>query len=136
MDDRRVLVTGANAGLGQATCLELARRGVVGTVRSEEKAALVRAAAAQAGVEADTRLLDIDDADGCAAVIHEVRPWGLVNNAGIAGLLAVLAGATVIGLLILTTVVGVTSWGRARRNAATGTVPVALASSRSAALRR
>ena len=85
MSDRRVLVTGANAGLGLATCLELARRGfqVVGTARSEDKAALVRAAAADAGVEVDTRLLDIDDAEGCAAVIDDVRPWGLVNNAGV-----------------------------------------------------
>src|SRR5687768_1215974 len=80
-----VLVTGANAGLGLATCLELARRGfdVVGTVRSDAKADLVRKAAAEAGVDVDTRLLDIDDADWCAEVVADVRPWGLVNNAGI-----------------------------------------------------
>jgi NAD(P)-dependent dehydrogenase (short-subunit alcohol dehydrogenase family) len=80
-----VLVTGANAGLGLATCLELARRGfdVVGTVRSDAKADLVRKAAAEAGVTVDTRLLDIDDADRCAEVVADVRPWGLVNNAGI-----------------------------------------------------
>jgi NAD(P)-dependent dehydrogenase (short-subunit alcohol dehydrogenase family) len=80
-----VLVTGANAGLGLATCLELARRGfsVVGTVRSDEKAELVQRAAAAADLDVATRLLDIDDAERCAAVIDEVRPWGLVNNAGI-----------------------------------------------------
>ena len=80
-----VLVTGANAGLGLATCLELAGRGfdVVGTVRSDAKADAVRKAAADAGVAVDTRVLDIDDAEGCAAVVDDVRPWGLVNNAGI-----------------------------------------------------
>lgn len=85
MAERRVLVTGANAGLGLATCLELARRGfdVVGTVRSDAKAELVHAAADEAGVRVTTALLDIDDADRCAEVVDEVRPWGLVNNAGI-----------------------------------------------------
>lgn len=85
MADRRVLVTGANAGLGLATCLDLAARGfaVVGTVRSEAKAALVQEAADDAGVHVDTVRLDVDDADRCAEVVDEVRPWGLVNNAGI-----------------------------------------------------
>jgi NAD(P)-dependent dehydrogenase (short-subunit alcohol dehydrogenase family) len=85
MAARTVLVTGANAGLGLATCLELGRRGfsVVGTVRTDEKADLVQRAAAEAGIEMTTRLLDIDDADGSAEVVDEVRPWGLVNNAGI-----------------------------------------------------
>lgn len=83
-DRKTVLVTGANAGLGLATVLEAARRGfdVVGTVRSEAKAEIVRRAAAAAEVTVRTRLLDIDDPDGCAAVIEDVRPWGLVNNAG------------------------------------------------------
>lgn len=79
-----VLVTGANSGLGLATSIEVARRGftVTGSVRSEAKAEVVAAAAAAAGVEIATVVLDVDDAERCAAVVDEVRPWGLVNNAG------------------------------------------------------
>jgi short-subunit dehydrogenase len=81
---RTVLITGANAGLGLASALEVARRGfrVVGTVRSEDKAERVQRAAAAVDVTVETRLLDIDDADRCAEVVDEIRPWGLVNNAG------------------------------------------------------
>ena len=86
-EPRVVLTTGANSGLGLTTALEVARRGFrsVGSVRSEAKAEVVRAAAARHGVEVDTVLLDIDDAHRCAEVIDELRPWGLVNNAGFVG---------------------------------------------------
>jgi len=81
---RTVLTTGANSGIGLATVLELARRGFrsVGSVRSEEKARALERAAAEAGVEVETVLLDVTDASRCARVIDELRPWGLVNNAG------------------------------------------------------
>ncbi len=81
---RTVLVTGANSGIGLATALETARRGhrTVGTVRSEAKADALRKAAADAGVEVDTALLDVTDSDRCAAVVHEVAPDVVVNNAG------------------------------------------------------
>ena len=83
---RTVLVTGANSGIGLATVLELARRGhdVVGSVRSPDKADDVAKAAAEEGVDVRTIELDVDDAERCAAVIDEVQPWGLVNNAGFA----------------------------------------------------
>ena len=88
MTSRTVLTTGANSGIGLATTLELARRGhrSVGSVRSEAKAELVHEAAAEAGVEIETVLLDVTDADRCAEVIAEVGPdlYGLVNNAGYA----------------------------------------------------
>ncbi|WP_406289754.1 SDR family NAD(P)-dependent oxidoreductase [Embleya sp. NBC_00896] len=81
---RTALVTGANSGLGLATVLELARGGIdtVGTVRSGAKAELVAAAAAEAGVEVRTVLLDVTDAAGCKEVVDRVRPDILVNNAG------------------------------------------------------
>src|SRR5437764_10387501 len=79
-----VLVTGANSGIGLSAVVELARRGfhAVGSVRSEEKARHVHAAAEEAGVTVDTVLLDVTDADACRRVMNDLRPFGLVNNAG------------------------------------------------------
>ncbi len=79
-----MLTTGANSGIGLATVLEVARRGFrsVGAVRSEAKAEVVAKAAAGAGVEVATVLLDVDDAERCRAVMSELQPYGLVNNAG------------------------------------------------------
>lgn len=83
--NRTVLTTGANSGIGLATVIELARRGYrsVGTVRSDEKADVVAKAAAEAGVEVETLLLDVTDPDGCERVVNGLPPlYGLVNNAG------------------------------------------------------
>lgn len=85
MEPRRtVLTTGANSGIGLATAIRVARHGLrsVGSVRSEAKAEKVRETANTAGVVVETVLLDVTDAERCAEVIDEVRPWGLVNNAG------------------------------------------------------
>ncbi|MCU0267643.1 MAG: SDR family NAD(P)-dependent oxidoreductase [Acidimicrobiales bacterium] len=83
-DERTVLVTGANSGIGLAAAVRAAAAGfrVVGTVRSEAKAAVLHEAAEAAGVEVASDLLDVSDTDGCAEVIERHRPWGLVNNAG------------------------------------------------------
>jgi short-subunit dehydrogenase len=66
--------------------IELARAGYrsVGSVRSEAKATEVQRAADAAGVEVETVLLDVTDADGCDAVLDEIGTdlYALVNNAG------------------------------------------------------
>lgn len=86
-----VLTTGANSGLGLATLVQLARLGFrsVGSIRSAAKAQVVSRAAEQAGVNVETVCLDVTDAERCASVIAELRPWALVNNAGYLGLGAI-----------------------------------------------
>jgi NAD(P)-dependent dehydrogenase (short-subunit alcohol dehydrogenase family) len=82
--ERTVLTTGANSGIGLATTIELARRGFhsVGSVRSEAKAETVHKAAADAGVEVETVLLDVTDAAACEQVMAGLDLYALVNNAG------------------------------------------------------
>ncbi len=84
MAERTVLTTGANSGIGLATVLEAARRGFrsIGSVRSEEKAELVAKAAAEAGVEVETVLMDVADPEQCERAMSGLRLYGLVNNAG------------------------------------------------------
>ena len=88
-DGRVVLTTGANSGIGLETALEVASRGFVsvGSVRSRAKADVLLEAAERHGVTVHPVLLDVDDAERCAAVIDEVVDehgslFGLVNNAG------------------------------------------------------
>ena len=85
-DHGAVLTTGANSGIGLATVIEVARRGFrsFGSVRSTAKADIVHKAAADAGVEVETVLLDVTDSEACRAVIDDldVDLYGLVNNAG------------------------------------------------------
>jgi NAD(P)-dependent dehydrogenase (short-subunit alcohol dehydrogenase family) len=71
--------------------IELARRGVhaVGSVRSPAKARIVRAAAREAGVEVGTVILDVTDAAACSRVVDRLRPFAIVNNAGVSNLGAV-----------------------------------------------
>ena len=68
--ENAVLTTGANSGIGLVTALELARRGwrSIGSVRSDEKAAIVAKAAAEAGLEVETVVMDVTDSDRCC-------PW-------------------------------------------------------------
>ena len=78
-----VLTTGANSGIGLITALELARRGwrSIGSVRSEEKAGTVAKAAAEAGVQVETVIMDVTDRDQCEQVMRN-RLRGLINCAG------------------------------------------------------
>lgn len=77
-------MTGSSSGIGLATTIRLARRGfhVVGTVRSNDKRAMVIDAASREGVHIEIRLLDLLDRQRRQAVIDEVQPWAIVNNAG------------------------------------------------------
>jgi NAD(P)-dependent dehydrogenase (short-subunit alcohol dehydrogenase family) len=88
---RAVLVTGANSGIGLQTVLEVARRGfeAVGTVRSAAKARAVRRAASDLGLEVRTVILDVTDPTSCSEVVDRVRPWAVVNNAGVGAVGAV-----------------------------------------------
>jgi NAD(P)-dependent dehydrogenase (short-subunit alcohol dehydrogenase family) len=83
---RAVLITGAETDIGRATAVRLARKGfrAVAAVRSEAEAAVVARAAEHARVVVETILLDVTDAERCAQVIDELRPYGLVNNGGYA----------------------------------------------------
>ena len=84
MSDRAVLTTGANSGIGLATVVEVAKRGFrsIGSVRSAQKAEVVHSAAAHAGVEVETILLDVSDAEQCEKALVGLDLYGLVNNAG------------------------------------------------------
>ncbi len=92
MNAPTTVVTGANSGIGRATAVHLAAQGhtVYGTVRSFDKAAKLRAMAADAHVEVNLIELDVADDDsvrsGFARVFDEAgRVDVLVNNAGVGG---------------------------------------------------
>ncbi len=84
------LVTGASRGLGRAIALALGEAGatVVGTATSAAGAGRIDGALRAAGVHGAGAVLDVTDAEGCAALVKEVAgahggPSILVNNAGI-----------------------------------------------------
>jgi NAD(P)-dependent dehydrogenase (short-subunit alcohol dehydrogenase family) len=88
---RSVVVTGANSGIGLATAVELAVHGydVIGTVRSAEKAEVLRAAAAGKGATLRHVVCDVADAESTEAAFAEVAGmtaehglFAVVNNAG------------------------------------------------------
>ena len=80
-----MLVTGAGTGIGLATAIEVARRDfrAFAAVRSPARARAVARAAKAAGVKVKTVTLDVTDAAQCEAVIADLKPYGLVNNAGV-----------------------------------------------------
>ena len=88
---KSVVVTGANSGIGLATAVELAAHGydVIGTVRSEEKAAILHAAATEKGTALRHVVCDVADAASTEQAFAEVAAmtaenglFAVVNNAG------------------------------------------------------
>lgn len=82
---RTVLVTGASSGVGEATALEVARRGarVLLVARRAEELARVRAEIEAFGCAAASYVCDLTDPDSVDALVASVGPVDyLVNNAG------------------------------------------------------
>ena len=79
-----MLISGAGSGIGLETAIEAARLGFrsVAAVHEPEQVGDVERAAAAAGVEVVTEVLDVTDDAHAAEVIDRAEPWALVNNAG------------------------------------------------------
>ena len=88
LDGKKVLVTGASRGIGQAIALTLAQAGgeVTGTATSAEGAERIGARFKEAGLSGRGHVLDIADAGSVAALVDALgdgMPDVLVNNADI-----------------------------------------------------
>ena len=90
LNDARILVTGANSGIGAATTTALLTRGaeVIATVRTRSAAASVRRA--HAGESVTVAILDVNDEAAARKIIDRYHPDVVVNCAGDARLGALM----------------------------------------------
>lgn len=79
-----MLITGAGSGIGLAVAVEAARLGyrAVAAAHRSEQLPDVRAAAAEAGIEVDARVLDVTDDTAARDLVEDVEPWAVVACAG------------------------------------------------------
>ncbi|MEZ0073821.1 SDR family oxidoreductase [Planotetraspora sp. GP83] len=85
MSVKTVLITGTSSGIGLATAVAAARSGwhVIATMRDTARAGALEAAAKEAGVSLDVRVLDVTDpasVEACLTGLDQLD--ALVNNAG------------------------------------------------------
>ena len=85
MSGKTVLITGTSSGIGLATAVAAARGGwhVIATMRDTARAGALEAAAEEAGVSLDVRVLDVTDpasVEACLTGLDQLD--ALVNNAG------------------------------------------------------
>ena len=81
----RILITGSNSGFGLLSALTLARQGhtVVATMRDLAKSDDLVTAAADEGLEIETRVLDVNDPASVDSALADAASLDvLVNNAG------------------------------------------------------
>ena len=92
IEGKRILITGASAGIGRATALALAERGAVVTITSRDAtrgAEAARTLSRQSGQEVDSLVLDLSDLRKVAETAETFAARAgkldvLINNAGIA----------------------------------------------------
>jgi NAD(P)-dependent dehydrogenase (short-subunit alcohol dehydrogenase family) len=85
LDGKRALVTGGSRGIGLAAAHALGQAGATVVIAAREPAALDQAMKrlAEHGVQAQSAVLDVTDANAVADVVQRLGPFQvLVNNAG------------------------------------------------------
>lgn len=90
LSGKKVLVTGASRGIGQAIAMELSKAGayVIGTATTKEGAEAISAYLSEASLKGKGVALNVTDASACEALFKAMAEEGLspeilVNNAGI-----------------------------------------------------